>query len=1054
MLERLITFAVTQRVFVLLAALALLVFGLRAASNLPIEAFPDVQDVQVQIVTQYRGQAPEEVERAVSLPIEIGMAGTPRMTQVRSVSITGLSVVTLTFADDTNDYFARQQVMERLQNVNLPAGVQPVLGPLATAVGEIYRYVLEAPKGMPEVEVRAIQDWVIQPRLRMVQGVADVVSFGGAIKEYQVRIDPYALKRYNVTLDQVSSALTANSANYGGGLLRRGAESLVIRGIGLAASLDDIGRTVVAARGGKTVLVSDLGEVRIGGRVRSGIVAYAGKGLETAPDYERDSVVQGIVIMTKGQNPAKIIATLKERVEEVQKRLPAGVKIRPVYDRTKLINHTVTTVAENLAVGAALVIAILLIFLRNWRAALIVAAVIPLALLFAFIMIDARGVSANLISLGAVDFGIIIDSAVVLVEALMVKLAAARDDDNPNNDSVSWRMTTLRNTAVELGHPILFSKAILIIAFLPIFTFQRVEGKIFSPVALTLSFALLGAILLTLTLVPTLLAYNMRGNHMAEKHIEWMHRLQGWYRRMLLRLREMRSLVIGVSLGSLALTFALVPLLGSEFLPKLDEGNIWLTISMPPQTSLQQTKEIEQSIRAALVNYPEVRQLVTQVGRPDDGTDPKGPNNLEVLAELHPRDKWRFADKTALVTDMRNKLRELPGIPTNFSQVIQDNVEEALSGARGEIVVKIYGPDFEILQDKADQIVSILNTIRGATDVASFRISGQTEVYVKLDREKIARLGINIADAGNVIQTALAGATVSTFFEGDRRFDVTVRLNLPFRDAVDDISQLQVPLPANGANAGSAPGTPVASTVALAEIATIEVKQGASRIGRENGGRLIPVKVNLFNRDQGTFVAEAQARVAAEVAIPPGYFITWGGQFENQQRALARLQVIIPVSLFSMFALLFWAFKSVKRAVVVLMMIPFTAIGGFAGLAIAGLHVSVSAAVGFIAVAGISVQNGVIMVEHIMELFRDRMDFDEAVVEGAVTRLRPILMTALMAGLGLLPAAISSGIGSETQRPFAVVIVGGIVSATFFTLFLLPLLYALFIKSDEDNVRI
>ena len=1043
MLERLITFAIRQRVFVLLASLALLVFGIRAAINLPIEAFPDVQDVQVQIVTQYRGQAPEEVERAISLPIEIGMAGTPRLTQVRSVSITGLSVVTLTFADDTNDYFARQQVTERLANVNLPPGVQPTLGPLATAVGEIYRYVLEVPKEMPEYEARAIQDWVIQPRLRMVQGVADVVSFGGSVKEYQVRIDPYALKRYAVTLDQVSTALSNNSANYGGGLLRRGAESLVIRGIGLAASLDDIGRTVVAARAGKTVLVSDLGEVRVGGRVRSGIVAYAGKGLDTGPDYERDSVVQGIVIMTKGQNPAKIIETLKERVEEVQKRLPPGVKIRPVYDRTKLINHTVATVGENLAVGAALVIAILLVFLRNWRAALIVASVIPLSLLFAFIMIDARGVSANLISLGAVDFGIIIDSAVVLVEALMVKLALARDDSNPHNDSISWRMTTLRNTAVELGHPILFSKAILIIAFLPIFTFQRVEGKIFSPVALTLSFALLGAILLTLTLVPTLLAYNMRGNHMAEKHIEWMHRLQNWYRRTLVSLGRMRAMVIGASVGLLALTFSLVPLLGSEFLPKLDEGNIWLTISMPPQTSLTQTKEIEQNIRAALTKYPEVRQLVTQVGRPDDGTDPKGPNNLEVLAELHPREKWRFPGKAELVEDMRKKLRELPGIPTNFSQVIQDNVEEALSGARGEIVVKIYGPDFEILQDKADQIVSILNTIRGATDVASFRISGQTELYVKLDRQKIARLGINIADAGNVIQTALAGSTVSTFFEGDRRFDVTVRLNQPFRDAVDDISNLQVPLPASSTNA-------VPGSVSMSEIATIDVKQGASRIGRENGGRLIPVKVNLFQRDQGSFVAEAQERVAKEVGVPPGYFITWGGQFENQQRALKRLQVIIPISLFSMFALLFWAFKSMKRAVVVLMMIPFTAIGGFAGLALAGLHVSVSAAVGFIAVAGISVQNGVIMVEHIMELYRDRLDFEHAIVEGAVARMRPILMTALMAGLGLLPAAISQGIGSETQRPFAVVIVGGIVSATVFTLALLPLLYAIFLTKESE----
>jgi len=1039
MLERLITFCITQRLFVLVAIVALLFFGVRAVNNLPIEAFPDVQDVQVQIVTQYRGQAPEEVERAISLPIEIGMAGTPFLTQVRSVSITGLSVVTLTFADGTNDYFARQQVTERLGNVNLPTGVQPSLGPLATAVGEVYRYVLEVPKGMPEYEARAIQDWVIQPRLRMVQGVADVVSFGGSVKEYQVRVDPYKLKRYNLTLDMVSQALTANSGNYGGGLLRRGAEGLVIRGIGLFGNLDDIGRTVIVSRGGKTVLVSDIGEVQVGGRVRSGYVAYAGiNSEENAKKYESDSIIQGIVVMTKGQNAAKIVESLKERVTEVQQRLPAGVRIRPVYDRTQLINHTVSTVAENLTVGAALVIAILIIFLRNWRAALIVAAVIPLSLLFAFIMMDARGVSANLISLGAVDFGIIIDSAVVVVEALMVKLAIARDDKSPHNDSISWRMTTLRNTVTELGHPILFSKAIIILAFLPIFTFQRVEGKIFSPVAFTLSFALLGAIILTLTLVPTLLSYNMRSNNLAEKHVEWMHRLQTGYRNLLDRLASLRLVVLGASVGLLAVTLALVPLLGSEFLPKLDEGNIWLTISMPPQTGLAQTKEIERVVRATLTSYPEVKQVVTQVGRPDDGTDPKGPNNLEVLAELAPRDTWKFASKEALITDMSKKIRSMPGIPTNFSQVIQDNVEEALSGAKGEIVVKVYGSDLEILQDKADQIVGILSSIRGATDVGSLKIGGQTELSIRMDRAKIARLGVNIADVGNVIQTALAGMAVTTFYEGDRRFDVTVRLALPFRDAVDDVSSLQVPLP-GGSN-----------TVALSEVATVEIRQGASRIGRENGGRLIPVKVNLIDRDQGSFVAEAQARVAKEVNVPPGYYITWGGQFENQQRALKRLQVIVPISLFSIFALLFWAFKSMKKALLVLLMIPFTAIGGFAGLALAGLHVSISAAVGFIAVAGISVQNGVIMMEHIIELFRNGTPFKQAIADGAVNRLRPILMTALMAGLGLLPAAISKGIGSETQQPFAVVIVGGIVSATLFTLLLLPLLYPLFVKEQES----
>ena len=1038
MLERLVTFCITQRVFVLVAIGALVFFGARAVNNLPIEAFPDVQDVQVQIVTQFRGQAPEEVERAISLPIEIGMAGTPRMTQIRSVSITGLSVVTLTFADDTNDYFARQQVIERLQSISLPNGVQPTLGPLATAVGEIYRYILEVPAGMPEYEARAIQDWVIQPRLRIVQGIADVVSFGGTVKEYQVRIDPFALKRYGVTLDQVSQAIAANNGNFGGGRLRRGAESLVIRGIGLMGSIDDVGRTVVASRGGKTVLVSDLGEVEVGGRVRSGTVGYLGKNDDGTKAYESTSVIQGIVIMAKGQNPAKVIAALKARVAEVQQRLPAGVKFRPVYDRTHLIDHTVATVGENLALGAGLVIAILLIFLRNWRAALIVAAVIPLALLFAFIMMDAKGVSANLISLGAVDFGIIIDSAVVVVEALMVKLALARDDNNPHNDSVSWRMSTLRNTAVELGHPILFSKAILILAFLPIFTFERVEGKIFSPVAFTLSFALLGAIILTLTLVPTLLAYTMGSNAMAERHVEWMHRLQNAYRSVLLALGRARRATIAVSVALLGLTLALVPLLGSEFLPKLDEGNIWLTVTMPPQTSLTQTKAIEERIRAILAGFPEIRQVVTQVGRPDDGTDPKGPNNLEILAELTPRETWRFKAKAELIADLGRKIRELPGIPTNFSQVIQDNVEEALSGAKGEIVVKVYGPDLEILQDKADQIVAVLTGIRGATDVASLKIGGQTELSIRLDRQKIARLGVNIADAGNLMQTALAGVGVTTFYEGERRFDVTVRLAVPYRDAVDDISNLQIPLPNN------------AGSVAMSDIATIEIRQGASRIGRENGGRLIPVKVNLYQRDQGSFVAEAQERVTREVGLPPGYYITWGGQFENQQRALKRLQVIVPISLFSMFALLFWAFNSVKRAVLVLLMIPFTAIGGFAGLAMAGLHVSISAAVGFIAVAGISVQNGVIMVEHIVELYRDGTEMSRSIIEGAVNRLRPILMTALMAGLGLLPAALSQGIGSETQRPFAVVIVGGIVSATIFTLLLLPTMYSMFARDGES----
>jgi cobalt-zinc-cadmium resistance protein CzcA len=609
------------------------------------------------------------------------MSGVPHLTQMRSVSITGLSVVTLTFSEKTDDYFARQQVLEKLQAVNLPVGYQPTLAPLTTAVGEIFRFLVDAPKDMPQREIRAIQDWQIIPILRTVPGVADVTSFGGAIKEYQIKLDPYLLKKYGVSIDQVNQALNNNSGNVGGGLMHRGDESLVVRSLGLYRNLDDISQTVISADKGRPILVSDIGQVLIGDRPRSGIVAYNG----------RDDVIEGIVLMNKGQNPAKVIEALRVKVDEINLKLPHGVKITPFYDRTSLINHTVHTVTENMIVGAILVVAILIIFLRNWRAALIVAAVIPLSLLFAFVVMDMRGVSANLISLGAVDFGIIIDSAVVLVEALMVKLALAKVDEFPHHGTYSWRITSLRNTAIEMGRPILFSKVIIILAFLPIFTFQRVEGKIFSPMAFTLSFALLGSIILTLTLVPSLMSYLMRRTDMAEKHSNWMHTTQETYRKILLKVANTRFLVIASSVALLIASIALSPLLGSEFLPKLDEGNIWLTISMPPSTSLEKTKDIERSIRKILTSYKEVNLVVSHVGRPDDGTDPKGPNNIEILADLKPKDTWKFSNKDALVSDMSRKIHQIPGIPTNFSQVIQDNVEEALSGVKGEISVRFSG---------------------------------------------------------------------------------------------------------------------------------------------------------------------------------------------------------------------------------------------------------------------------------------------------------------------------------------------------------------------------
>lgn len=1029
MLEKLITFSLQQRAFVLLGTAALVIWGWFALQDLPIEAFPDVEDVHVGIVTQVPGLAPEEVERVVTLPIEHEMSGVPHLSQMRSVSITGLSVVTLTFSERTDDYFARQQVLEHLQGADLPPQYQPTLAPLSTAVGEIFRYLVEAPKDMPHREVRAIQDWQIRPMLRTVPGVADITSFGGAVKEYQVKIDPHLLKKYELTIDQVNQSLSTNSSNVGGGLMHRGDESLVIRGIGLYRNLDDIAQTVISSRQGKPILVSDIGQVVIGDRTRSGIVAF----------NDRDDVIEGIVIMNKGQNPAKVIAALREKVQEINAKLPPGVRIAPFYDRTTLVDHTVHTVTENLLVGALLVVAILVIFLRNWRAALIVASIIPLSLLFAFIVMNIRGVSANLISLGAVDFGIIIDSAVVLVEALMVRLAMAQTDRLPQQANYGWRIHTLKQTAIEMGRPILFSKVIIILAFLPIFTFQRVEGKIFSPMAFTLSFALLGAILLTLTLIPALLSYTMRREDMGEKHSHWMHAIQQAYRGFLLRMANTRKQVVGISVALLALSLILAPRLGSEFLPKLDEGNIWLTISMPPSTGLEKTKEIERSVRHILQGYREVNLVVSHVGRPDDGTDPKGPNNIEILADLKPRSEWQFSSKDALISDISKKIHDIPGIPTNFSQVIQDSVEEALSGVKGEIAVKIFGPDLNILEAKADEVVDVLNSVRGATDVAAIRISGNSELDISLDRTKLARYGMTVNDVNATLQTALAGNAANTFYDGDRRFDVTLRLDRPFRDAVDDIAELPVALPDN------------AGTIPLNEVADIEIKQGASRVSREGVSRIVSIKANLMDRDQGSFVKEAMAKVKQQVKLPPGYSMTWGGQFENQQRAMKRLEVIVPLSLMLIFILLFMAFRSMRNALLVLLMIPFTLIGGLAGLALAGLHLSVSAAVGFIALAGISVQNGVIMVEQIKHLMREGRSIAESVLEGAVARLRPILMTALMAGLGLLPAALSHGIGSETQRPFAVVIVGGLITATFFTLLLLPLLFPYF--TDEARQR-
>ncbi len=1024
MVDKLVRFALTQRIFVLLAVLGLLLTGGYAVVNLPVEAFPDVQDVQVQIITALPSGAPEEVERSISKPIEAEMSGVPHITQLRSISMTGLSVVTLLFSDNTDDYFARQQVLEKLQNVQLPTGVTPQLAPLTTAVGEIYRYTVKGPAQMPLSDLRAIQDTIVRPALRRVPGVADVVTIGGALKEVQVRAKAALLVKYGITLQQLQDAVAQNSANGGGGVLKRGDEALVIRSLGLYKRTDDIARTVITARNGQPITVGDVADVGFGERERSGVVALD----------QQDDVVEGIIDMTKGQDPAKVIAALYAGMQSINAHLPKGVTLERIYDRRDLIEHTVNTVTENMVVGAILVVAILVVFLRNWGAALIVASVIPLALLIAFTLMHLKGMSANLISLGAVDFGIIIDSAVVLVEALMVRLTLEAAQDALKADP-AHRLASLRQTATSMGHPIVFSKAIIILAFLPIFTFQRVEGKIFSPMAFTLSFALAGAVLLTMTWVPTMLAFLLARRPLLEKHLAWVDWLKAQYRRVLGHCQQRPHIVLAGSGVALALSVAIVMTLGSEFLPKLDEGNLWITMSLPPAGSIEATQVVERQLRHVLLDTPEVSRVVSHIGRPDDGTDPKGPNSIEILADLKDHKTWRFSDKEALVADISKRMGVLPGVHPNFSQVIEDNVEEALSGGKGELAVKIFGPDLDVLSQTADKVAAVMASVPGSADVEAIRINGQSEVAITPDRDRLARYGISINDFNAVVQTAMGGANVGTFFEERRNLDITLRFDRPDRDAIDAVARLPVPLPGGG-------------TLPMGELASIEVKQGPTRITRESGVRMVHIKANLRGRDQGSFVAEAQARVAKEVRLPAGYTMSWGGQFENQQRALQRLLIVVPLSLAGIFVLLFWAFKSVVRAGMVLAMVPFTLLGGFTALSLAGMHLSISAAVGFIAAAGICVQNGVIMVEEVQSKLNSGLGVISAIAEGAIARLRPILMTALMAGLGLLPAALSHGIGSETQRPFALVIVGGIVSSTVFTLVLLPTLLMMFEKDD------
>ena len=1011
MITRLVAFALHQRFITLALALLLTVGGIISYHRLPIEAYPDVADVQVDVITIWPGRAAEEVERLITVQLEKELNGIAGITFLRSVSNFGLSNIHVLFADGTDNYWARQQVLERITGAELPPDAKPGLGPLASAISEVYRYTLES-KTMPLVEVKALQDWVLEREFRKVPGVADVVSWGGGIKQYQITIDPGRLRGYNLTLKQVFDAVTANNANAGGSYLRDGEYALMVRGIGLLRSTEDLADVVVAAQKGTPIRIRDIGEVGIGHAIRFGVLGR---------DHE-DDLVQGIVLMRKGENPDAVIEGVKKKLVEVKRMLPAGVELYDYYSRDRLVKTTVTTVLRNLVEGAALVVVLLSLFLYDLRAAFIVALTIPLSLLFAFIFMDLRGIPANLLSLGAIDFGIIVDGAVIMAENILRHLSERR----PTGHRV---VREVQHAALEVARPLTFAVVIIMTVYVPILTFQRIEGKLFRPMAVTISVAVVGALLLTLTLIPVLSTFLFRRPPRERESplLRWLRRPYTPAIRWCVRHPVVPLLGAG---GLFALALVVFVLLGKEFLPELDEGDLWLRVKFPVGISLEGAQPYVHRIRERLSSFPEVRVVVSQLGAPDDGTDPNGPDNCEFYIGLRARGEWRFHDKGQLIDAMAASLADLRGITTNFSQPIKDNVDEALAGVKGELAIKLYGPDVFVLEAKAREIANVLTNVRGVADLDYDHLVGQPQLQIVIDRKATARHGINVQDVQDAIEAATKGRNVTEIFEGERRFGVVVKLAHD-GDPLSSLKALTVSAPSG-------------ERIPLTQLAEIIKTEGLAQILREGNLRRVGIKWNIRDRDMGSLVAEAMAKVNAAVKLPEGYQMVWSGRFEDQQRALARLYVIVPLVIFIIFILLFGTFQSVGDALLIMLNLPFAIIGGTLALFLWRSNFNISAAVGYIAVFGVSVLNGVVLVSSIRQARTEEgLSIHDAVIRACEIRFRPIVVSAIVAVIGFLPAALSQGIGAEIQRPLARVVIGGLISSTALTLLVLPALYAL-----------
>lgn len=1035
-LRGVLAFSLKNKYFILFATLILLVAGIITFKTMPVEAFPDVTNTEVTLITQWPGRSAEEVEKFITIPIELALNPVQKKVSLRSTSIFGLSYIKLVFEDGVTYDQARVQINNLLPDADLPDNISPAIQPPTGPTGEIFRYTLRS-TFRDTRELKTLQDWVVDRQIRSVPGVADVVSFGGMSKTYEIKVDPGKLSNLGITALDVYSAVQKSNINIGGDVIVQNNQAYVVRGIGILNDINEIKNIIVENINGVPVLVKDVADVEISNLPRLGLVGRSDAIVDSSGHRtvtNENDVVEAIVVMRKGENPTNVISALKEKITKLNSTiLPADTKIIPFYDRENLINFATHTVLHNMVEGILLVTLIVSLFMFNWRTTLIVSIIIPLSLLFAFICLRLMGMSANLLSLGAVDFGIIIDGAVVMVEGIFVVLDKRAHEMGMDRFNKITKLGLIKKNGAELGKAIFFAKLIIIAALLPIFSFQKVEGKMFSPLAYTLGFALLGALLTTLTLVPVMINMLLRKN-VREKHNPIVNFLTRGIVSAFTRAYKNKAMVIIVASVAIIVGLYSFRFLGSEFLPELDEGSIWLRVQMPYSVSLDKSVEISRQIRAKLMEFPQVSNIVSQTGRPDDGTDVAGFYNNEFDIMLYPEDNWKpHITKDELVDEMNKKLSVIPGAQLNFSQPITDNIEEAVSGVKGSICVKIFGDSLNYMEGQAEKVNSVLKTVAGIEDLGVIKNIGQPELDIELNQQKMAIYGVATADANAVIGMAIGGKAASTLYEGVRKFDIRLRFPEEYRKTPTDIGNLMVP-------------TESGSKVPIKEIATITMKTGPCLIFRDDNQRYSAVKFSVRGRDMGSAIAEAQDKVSKAISLKKGYTMVWQGDFENQQRATKRLQQVVPISLLAIFLLLFTMFGNLKDAGLVFLNVPCAIVGGIIALLVTGTNFSISAGIGFIALFGICILFGVLLIGEFKENLQKHRHGTNALYKsirlGVESRVRPVMMTALMAAIGLLPAAISHGIGSESSRPLARVVIGGIICAMFFSLLVFPLIFA------------